>query len=165
VGGVSTLEAANRYLEQQFLPWWNQNLTVMPASADDAHRRLGPQHNLAAILSWVAPRKITNDYTVRWKSKLYQIHRRHIVQGMRGAAVRIEHRLDGSLALAYRGQYLEFAECAVPDRHAVPRSAPRSAEPATPRNPAERTAAWRKFNLSDSPPLRQLYRSGALNRT
>src|SRR5258707_8888699 len=32
VAGVATLEEANRYLEQQFLPWWNQHLRVLPAN-------------------------------------------------------------------------------------------------------------------------------------
>jgi hypothetical protein len=31
VAGVCTLEAANAYLEEEFLPWWNQPLTAEPA--------------------------------------------------------------------------------------------------------------------------------------
>ena len=41
VAGAKTLEQANAYLETEFLPWWNQTLAVVPASADDAHRPLG----------------------------------------------------------------------------------------------------------------------------
>jgi hypothetical protein len=41
VAGVKTLEEANRYLRDEFLPWWNRTLTVEPASADDAHRKAG----------------------------------------------------------------------------------------------------------------------------
>ena len=32
VAGAKTMEEANRYLEQEFLPWWNQHLTVAPAN-------------------------------------------------------------------------------------------------------------------------------------
>jgi len=49
VAGVRTLEQANAYLETEYLPWWNRTLTVEPAQADDAHRPLGKEHNLAAI--------------------------------------------------------------------------------------------------------------------
>jgi len=40
VAGVRTLEAANEYLEQHFMPWWNQHLVVRAAIASDAHRPL-----------------------------------------------------------------------------------------------------------------------------
>ena len=64
VAGVHTIEEANAYLEEEFLPWWNRTLTVEPAHAADAHRPLGKEHNLAAILSHVEQRQVTNDYTV-----------------------------------------------------------------------------------------------------
>ena len=41
IAGVRTLEEANRYLEEEFIPWWNQHLTVAPANPTDAHRPLG----------------------------------------------------------------------------------------------------------------------------
>ncbi len=37
VAGASTREQANAYLEQKFIPWWNEKLTVLPAHPDDAH--------------------------------------------------------------------------------------------------------------------------------
>ena len=58
VAGVCTLEEANEYLEKEYLPWWNSTLTVQPADADDAHRPLGKEHELAAILSHVEQRQV-----------------------------------------------------------------------------------------------------------
>ena len=66
VAGVQSLEEANAYLEKEYLPWWNQTRTVEPACAEDAHRPLGKEHDLAAILSHVEKRRVTNDYTIRW---------------------------------------------------------------------------------------------------
>jgi hypothetical protein len=60
VAGVKTLEEANRYLEQDYLVWWERELTVEPASPDDAHRPLGKSHNLAASLSHVETRQVEN---------------------------------------------------------------------------------------------------------
>ncbi len=40
VAGVKTIEQANRYLHKDYLVWWERELTVEPAHADDAHRRL-----------------------------------------------------------------------------------------------------------------------------
>ena len=58
VAGARTLEEANGYLAEDFLPWWNQHLVIAPANATDAHRPLSPEHNLAASLSEVETRQI-----------------------------------------------------------------------------------------------------------
>ena len=69
VAGATTLEQANHYLETEFLPWVNATLAVVPASADDAHRPLEKQHDLAAILSHVESRRVNNDYTIQLDSQ------------------------------------------------------------------------------------------------
>lgn len=111
VAGVTTLEQANEYLEQEFLPWWERTLTVAPASPDHAHRPLHRSHNLAAILSHVESRQVGNDYTIRFQSKVYQIERKELCGGLRGASVRVEQRLDGSLAVRFRERYLMVSRC------------------------------------------------------
>jgi hypothetical protein len=111
VAKAKTIEQANAYLENEFLPWWNQTLTVMPAVADNAHRPLGKEHSLAASLSHVETRRVANDYTVRFETKLYQIQRADIRAGLRGGIVRVEQRLDGTLAVRFRNRYLTVAEC------------------------------------------------------
>ncbi len=72
------LDQANAYLENEYLAWWNQTLVVKPADTADAHRPLGKEHDLAAILSHVEQRQVTNDYTVRYEGKLYPIDRHDI---------------------------------------------------------------------------------------
>ncbi|MDR5728825.1 MAG: ISNCY family transposase, partial [Terriglobia bacterium] len=64
VAGACTWEEANRYLEQEFLPWWNQHLVVEPSHPAEAHRPLGPEHDLAASLCQVLSREVGNDYTI-----------------------------------------------------------------------------------------------------
>jgi hypothetical protein len=75
VAGARTLEQANAYLETEFIPWWNQTLAVVPASADDAHRPLGKEHSLAASLSYVEPRQVGNGYTIQFDNQTYRIAR------------------------------------------------------------------------------------------
>lgn len=112
VAGASTLEEANAYLESEFLPWWNQTLTVAPVCWDDAHRPLGKEHSLPAILSHIETRQVANDYTIRFEGKLYQIARSDIRAGLRGGTVSVEKRLDGTLAVRFQDRYLSVAECA-----------------------------------------------------
>lgn len=111
VAGACSLEEANAYLESEFLPWWNETLAVVAASSDNAHRPLGPEHDLATILSHVQPRQVGNDYTVRYQGERYQIDRRDVRTGLRGSQVEMELRLDGSMAMRFQGRYLRFAVC------------------------------------------------------
>jgi DNA-binding Lrp family transcriptional regulator len=116
VAGAATLEQANRYLEAEFLPWWNQHLKVTPKNSTDAHRPLDEDHDLDASLSIVETRQVTNDYTIRFDSNLYQIARPDIRTGLRGAHVRIESRLDGSLKIRFQKHYLSVSQCILPPK-------------------------------------------------
>ena len=104
VAGVRTIEEANAYLEKRISAVVEPALAVKPADPADAHRPLGKEHDLAAILSHVEQRQVTNDYTVRYDGKLYQIDRRDIRTGMRKAWVRVEQRLDGTIAVQFQGR-------------------------------------------------------------
>src|SRR5438552_883167 len=123
VAGVKTIEEANQYLEQNYLVWWEREMTVEAANPDDAHRPLDKSHNLAASLSHVETRQVRSDYTLRWDGKLHQIERQAVVSGLCGANVRVEARLDSSLAVRYGQQYLRVTECAVAAKPQVARQA------------------------------------------
>ena len=101
VDAVKTLEQANQYLEETYLVWWERELTAEPAHPDDAHRRLDKSHNLAASLSHVETRQVRNDYTIPLDAELYQVERQAVVSGLRKASVRVEKRLDGSIAVRF----------------------------------------------------------------
>jgi DNA-binding Lrp family transcriptional regulator len=152
VAGARTLEEANAYLDAEFLPWWNQTLAVVPANPTDAHRPLGKEHDLAAILSHVEERQVANDYTVRYDGKIYQIDRKDVRSGMRGAKVRVELRLDGSMAICFRNRYVGAKQCAPAPKVAA-------AKPAKPRRsvPRRRGSDWNKnFDLHTAPKIWQV---------
>jgi uncharacterized protein YggU (UPF0235/DUF167 family) len=107
---AKTLQEANEALEE-FLAEWNQRFTVKPANATDAHRPLGEDHDLEAILSHVEERRIANDFTVQFLGKRYQIEKSQVQAGMRGQTARLELRLDGLVALRYQGRYLMIRRC------------------------------------------------------
>jgi transposase len=159
VAGVCTLEAANTYLEEEFLPWWNKTLTVQPATAEDAHRPLGKEHDLAATLSHVEQRQVTNDYTIRWDGKFYQIDRRDIRTGMRKAMVRVEQRLDATIAVRFQDQYVRVRRCAQPIRELQPPPKAIAAKPPKPAGKPKRKPDWmNNFSLRSGPSLRQAAR-------
>lgn len=155
VAGAHTIEEANAYLESEYLPFWNQTLVVQPAKPADAHRPLGKEHNLAAILSHVEPRQVTNDYTVRYEGKVYQIDRRDIQVGMRRAWVRVEQRLDETIAVQFQGRYVRVRRCAPPlPELASPQKTVVKAPRPTPQT--ARKSDWMKnFSLRSGPSLQQ----------
>jgi transposase InsO family protein len=154
VAGVKTIEQANQYLEETYLVWWERELTVDPAHPDDAHRPLDKSHNLAASLSHVETRQVRNDYTIPLDAELYQIERQAIVSGLRKANVRVEKRLDGSMAVRFRERYLPVSRCA-----AVTKTKALPAKQATPRRPPnrQRGSEWGKnFDLKKGPKVWQV---------
>jgi len=104
---ATTLEQANRVLEEKFLPWFNRRCTVKPASENDAHRAVHPSMNLAAILSLQEKRVVANDYTIRFGNRVYQLYK-PVWAGERGGQVVIEQRLDGSMHIRFKQRYLTF---------------------------------------------------------
>ena len=162
VAGVCTFADANRYLEEQFLPWWNQHLVVQPANLADAHRPLRPEHDLAAALSAVETRQVDNDYTIQQDRKYYQIERGSITAGLRGGTVRVQQRLDGTVAIRFRERYLKVSECQRPAKVAPqpkrsPARQPKKRQP----SPALRAAMK---NLLQSPAL-PVWQAAEIDRT
>jgi hypothetical protein len=113
VAGVKTIEQANQSLSDDYLVWWERELTVEAGHPDDAHRELDKSHDLAASLSHVETRQVRPDYTIRWNGRLYQIERQALSSGLRRANVRVKQRLDGSLAVRHQERYLLVQECTV----------------------------------------------------
>ena len=112
--GASCLREANRYLEQEFLPSWNQRFRHPPAEEADVHRPLQQQHQLASILSHVEQRVVGNDYTICWRGRRYQIPARQAQPRLRKAAVRVEQRLDGTLWLRWGQHEMRCELCRQP---------------------------------------------------
>ena len=156
VAGVKTIEQANEYLTQDYLAWWEREMTVESANPDDAHRPLEKSHNLAASLSHVETRQVRNDYTIPWDGKIYQIERQAVVSGLRGATVRVEQRLDGSLAVRHGERYLPLQQCVPAEKRKPDPTAKQATRPPVRR----RGSDWNKnFDLKKAPKVWQAARA------
>jgi transposase InsO family protein len=110
LAGATTEAEANAVLER-LLPVHNRRFGKAARQARDAHRPLGPGHQLAAILSLQEERVVANDYTIRFRNRYYQLLK-PIYPGERGGKVVIEERLDGSMAIRFGVHYLKYREAA-----------------------------------------------------
>ena len=160
VAKATTLEQANEYLEKKYLPWWDKTLTVLPARGENAHRRLEKTANLAAVLSHVEHRQVDNDHTIRLDGGRYRILPQQVTPGMRKASVRVEWRLDGSIAVRYQERYLDVERCPDAVKTAAPEPKPKSV-----RKKARRGSDWnQKFDLHKAPPLWKAAESSGYRR-
>ena len=57
---------------------------------------------------------VANDYTIRFRNRFYQLHK-PVYPGERGGRVVIELRLDGSMAIRFRGHYLKYHQIPLAD--------------------------------------------------
>jgi hypothetical protein len=110
LAGVRTLEDANRYLEEVFLPEWNERFTRPAAHALDAHRPIGRQ-DLASVLAKVERRRVGNDYTVPWNGQKWQIPKAAVGPGLRGSSIRVEEHLDGRMVAQMNGKPVALVLC------------------------------------------------------
>lgn len=158
---ISTLEAANRFLEITFWPSWEERFSVRPARSSDAHRSLERTQPLEQILSVRVARMVASDHTVSWKAQRWGVRREDVCAGLRGARAEIERRLDGSHWLRFRGRYLPLQACP---------AAPRPAKPSGLRPPAlagrkPKPETQTKTHYSPAPdhPWRKCWRRTFLN--
>jgi hypothetical protein len=152
LAGIASLQAANHFLQTRFLPEWEQRFTVLPRNPRNAHRRLGRAQRLEEILSVRAVRKVAQDHTVSWEGNLWGVPREEVCAGLRGAAVEIERRLDGSHWLRYRGRYLHLRPCPQPLR---PSASPSGLRPPGLADPTPRPKIKPKYHVPAEHPWRK----------
>ena len=79
-------------------------------------------------------RKISNGYTVQYLSSTYQIPLPQVRTGMRGAKLRVEARLDGTVAMRFDNHYLAVTVCDPPQRVAPPKPAVKTRSASRPKS-------------------------------
>ena len=127
---------ANRFLDEYFLPFWEQRFTLQPAYPVDAHRPLPEGTDLQRLFAEEERRVIGTDFTFRYKNCFYQIDEPEADAAMPKTKITIERRLDGSTHVRWRERYLKPMELGrtkprpAPEPKAVRKPKPRPTPPA-----------------------------------
>lgn len=115
LAGISTKEAANRFLWDIYLPAHNAHFSIAPVSPIDAHRPLRTFANqLDTILSIQTERQLANDFTLRFQNRFFQVLPHKPMRIRPRNKVLFEFRLDGSTHLRFKDAYLPFKVIAKP---------------------------------------------------
>lgn len=107
---ITTVEAANHYITQEFIPDFNQRFAVEPVSPANLHTALTTkeQIQLPSILARQEKRTVHNDYTIAFQNSWYQILPSPALTICRGDTVTMEEWVDSSLHMRLRGKELTY---------------------------------------------------------
>lgn len=149
LAGISTIPAANRFLDRLYLAKHNHKFSVPPKTKTDVHRPAGETNaQLDAILSFQEERVLCNDYTIHWRNRLFQIEKHQPYFLLPRTKVTVEERLNGGIKIKYKGKYLKMREI---DHQKIRRPlipTPLPVQPVKPRRqpgfPQPKNHPWRK---------------------
>ena len=101
---ITTIDAANAYIQESFLPWYNANLIKTPLSTGSAFTPyLGK--NLDYVFCIKEQRVVNNDNTVQWHTLNLQIQPSQFRISFAKCKVIVCHHLDNTISVLY-GQHI-----------------------------------------------------------
>ena len=105
---ISTMEAANKFLEEEFLQDYKAKFAVEPRSNINLHRTLNPEERrqLSSIFSKQSTRTVRNDFTISYNNQWHQLLEEQPVTIRKQDKIIVEEWLNGSVNLSLRGRYL-----------------------------------------------------------
>jgi hypothetical protein len=108
LANISTIEAANKFLKEKFIPAFNAKFSVQPASSANLHRKLTAKElaALPSIFSRQEERTVQNDFTFSFKNQWYQIMEQQPVTVCKKDILTVEERLDDTIHFRLRGKEL-----------------------------------------------------------
>ena len=111
LAGISTLAAANRFLDRVYLEKHNNKFCVVPKNGVNAHRSVEKtKAELDAIFCFKEERVLCKDYSIHWKNRLFQIEKHQPFFLLPRTRVMVEERLNGRIKIKYKGKYLKMHE-------------------------------------------------------
>lgn len=145
---ISSYEAANAYLEGEYLEQHNGRFAQAAASPEDYHGRKLTVRELRQVFRLETERTISNDWVIRHNQRWLQLQPKQRHYGTRSKAVVCEWE-DGTMAVYYRGEAIAFVQLQEPPR-----------KPALPCAPVVRAMVTRKAKPDH--PWRQSYKTAGV---
>lgn len=111
--GISTIEEANRFLDDNYWADFNKRFMVKAQHKEELHRAVPKGLKLDKILCIRTERTVRNDNTVTHNTKLYQLKEAF----PKKAKIVVQERVDGSMIMTYQGVRIKYrAIAARPER-------------------------------------------------
>ena len=116
---IANAQAANAYLQQEYLPALNQRFAKPAARPEDYHRAKPSAEELDAIFRLEEQRAVSQDWVLRYQGRFLQL-----LPSPHGVTPRSKVLVyeceDGALEVRYRGATLPWEEIPAPTAEATP---------------------------------------------
>ena len=145
--GIASYQAANEYLEAEYLAEHNRRFARAAARAEDYHVRAPSAATLREIFRLETERWISNDWVVQYRGHFLQLKPQNKRYGPTQAKALVCEWEDGAVEVRYRGKRMEYEDLVVRPR----------VEPAAPREPRHESAKQVGSKSAQDHPWRQGY--------
>jgi transposase len=102
LAGVCNIVEGNNFLDY-YLPIFNNRFSIPPAEESNMHGPVPKDIDLKSIFSIREERILRNDFTISYKTNLYQI-----LDNIYAKKVTVEERLDENIYITYKGKDLRY---------------------------------------------------------
>jgi hypothetical protein len=113
---IASYEAANEYLETQYLPEHNRRFARPAAKPEDYHGRKPTARELREIFRLETERTISNDWVIRHEGRYLQLQPGQRRYGPTQSKALVCEWEDGAMEVYYRGERVAFIELKEPIR-------------------------------------------------
>jgi len=113
---IASYEAANEYLEQEYLPEHNRRFARPAARTEDYHGRKPSDRELRQIFRLETERSISNDWVIRHEGRCLQLQPGQRRYGPTQSKALVCEWEDGTMEVYYRGERIAFSEFKEPIR-------------------------------------------------
>ncbi len=105
---ITTIDEANHYLKEEFIPKWNRKFARKPKIEGSVYREIPKGVNLSFILCIKVQRAVYPDNTISYKGIKYQILPDLYRASYARVKVEVLEHLDGELSIVYKGRKLRY---------------------------------------------------------
>jgi hypothetical protein len=107
---ISTVEEANKFLVEKFIPSFDEKFAIPPTSPANLHQALTGKEKkaLASIFSRQETRIVQNDYTFPFQNQWHQLTEDQPATVCKKDEVTIEEHLDHTIHIRLRGKELNY---------------------------------------------------------
>ena len=116
---ITCHQQANVYLQNEYLPEHNRRFARAAGKPEDYHRRAPRAAALDRIFRLESPRKIYNDWVVRYDNRFFQLERQSRHYAPAHSQVLVCEGRHGNITIEYRGRELEWREIPAPAKPCV----------------------------------------------
>jgi len=108
LNNITTIDEANHYLKEEFIPKWNKRFSRSPKIENLAYRKIPKEIDLSYILCIKEERTVYSDNTISYKGTKYQILKDPYRTSYARAKVEVLEHLNGRISILYKGRRLKY---------------------------------------------------------